>query len=184
MVRVATFGLRKSLRNGRVQLSSACRLLLTTLIVLPIHQPCWVPLKGHPALATSHRSTATPRLPQWPAAPSSSLSTGMATGMTAASPSRSQRAVTPTDLSFNITATTERGLNLSWIHVLKQLGWSLASPISTSTSDSAHVPIRSPNRHAGITVTNLSLCLYTPLSLRQIQQGMWDANAFTPMRFV
>lgn len=167
MVRAATFALDKSLRDGRVQLSRACCLLQATLRMLPIRHLACSPQVPPSSPATGCRSMAIPRLPWWPAAPSSLVSAGMATDVTAESPNTSQRAVTSRILSFSITAATETGLNLSWIHIFKQLGWSPASPISTSTSGSAHagtsapVAIRSPNCHTGIAVTSIALGAFT-----------------------
>lgn len=95
MVRVATFRLYKSLRDSRVQLPCACCLLQTALRVVSICHLPWSPRMPAVSLATSCRSTAIPRLPHWPAALSSSVSAGMATGLTAGCPSASQQAVTP-----------------------------------------------------------------------------------------
>jgi len=190
MVRVATCGLYKSLRDSRVQLRCACCLLQTTLRTLPTRHFA-LSLRGPlGSLATGHRSTAIPHLPRQPAAPGSSVSAGMATRVTAGPPSTSLRATNTQIGASTSLQPQETGLSLSWTHVPKQLGWSLAPPNSTSTGDSAHtgtyapVTIRSPHWHAGMAVTNLSLCLYTSLSLCQIQQGMRDANAFTPTCFV
>lgn len=155
---------------------------------------CLLPLTDHPegtshlppqvlptSASTSCRSTAIPRPFWWPATHGSLGSAGMATGVTTAQPCK---------LQPHGSAGTEPGLSLSWIHIFKQLGWSSASPISFSSRASAHagisvpVAIRTPNCQAGMAVTNLSPCLYTPLSLCQIQQSLWDANAFTPTCFV
>lgn len=171
---------------GRVQLLCACCLSKITLRALPIRHP-ELPPKCCPS--------------QDPPAAGAWTSWGFSSGQLPLAawdlqgwlwvwPQHILASCNPMDLSFNTTAATEIGLSLSWSHIFKQLGWSSASPISSSSRASAHagisapVAIRTPNCQAGIAVTNLSPCLYTPLSLCQIQQSLWDANAFTPTCFV
>lgn len=192
MVRVAAYRLYKSLKDWHLYISY---FVLAVSYRLSWGHFLFAILLGSPqtmstSLATSHRSTAIPGA-SWVASIPWHLSMHRdGYRYDYRIPHHIPASCNPMDLSFNTAAATETGLSLSWIHVFKQLGWSLASPISISTISSAHagisvpVAIRSLNCHAGIRVTSLSPCLYTPLSLCQIQQGMWDANAFTPTCFV
>lgn len=156
MVRVAPFGLYKRLRDPG----------------------CWVPavlsLTGcpegasHPApagMATTQQGVQTP-IPQHVPAPCE-----------------------PADLSITVPAAPETGFSASWTCIFKQPRWSLCSPISSASRDSAHagisvrVAIRPPNCQADIAATNLSPCLYTPLSLCQKLAGQVRYKCFHTYMF-
>lgn len=177
-------GLYESLRDWQGP-ATLCLLPLTDHLEGTSHLPPWGSPQVQPTSAsTSCWSMAIPRfLYPW--------QLGICRDGSVCDPSTALQAATPRifNVSFNVTAVTEPGLSLSWIHIFKQLGCSSASPISSSRASahagtSAPVAIRAPNCQAGMAVTELSLCLYTPLSLCQIQQSLWDANAFTPTCFV
>lgn len=184
MVRVATCGL---CGTGWVQVPCACCLLQTTLRAPPICHPeaprkCCPPQHPPAAGARPSQGFSGGQLP---------LAAWDLQGWPQRWPQHIPASCNPTDLSFNVTAVSHRirseseldshlqaaGLKLSFSNLL-----SLQS--LSPRRFSAPVAIRTPNCQAGMAVTNLSLCLYTPLSLCQIQQSLWDANAFTPTCFV